>query len=51
MSVKCDENCAECRKYSSVHYNYPKVTYTCIVAGKIVEIEKSDDGKDRKKVW
>lgn len=39
MAIKCDNNCANCGKYTSVHINGGKYTeYDCIVANKTVTV-------------
>lgn len=48
--IRCNENCEECRKYTTLHFEYDEKRevevrkYDCIIAGKTV-IKESEELK------
>ena len=42
--IKCDENCAECGKYTTLHSNGNEYKYDCLFADKTV-IKKNNETK------
>ena len=43
-NIKCDEDCRNCGKYTTVHYNGEVVRYDCLITGK--EVVKKYGEKD-----
>lgn len=41
--IKCDENCAECGKYTTIHSNGEITTYDCLFSGKTVTKEQKGE--------
>lgn len=43
-NIKCDENCSECRKYTTVHSDGEVIKYDCLITGKEV-VKKVGDSE------
>ena len=48
--IMCNNNCEDCRKYTSVHYNGTEYTeYDCLVANKSIKIIYDENGTEERR--
>lgn len=48
--INCDNNCEDCRKYTSVHHQGIEYTeYNCLVADKNVRVIYDENGKEERR--
>jgi hypothetical protein len=46
-NVTCDENCAECGRWTTMHSNGEDVSYDCLVTGKYIVKKKRKRERER----